>query len=173
MLHHFAILLIDDVYLLQFLRTKKYSNAAAYKLLENHLTAKMLYPKWFIYGDSDVLKMRELYKTGYIYPLLERDEEGRKIILCQVRKMDPTKYNSGDIIRLSALIVTTLLEDHETQISGFIGIMDYAETTMKHIGVFSITDVKDYVNCVKNATVGRFKAVYSGKLMIKVHLDLT
>ena len=165
--------MIDDDYLLQFLRTKKYSNAAAFKLLENHLTAKVLYPKWFVYGDSDVLKMRELYKTGYIYPLLERDEEGRRIILVQVRKMDPTIYNSGDIIRLSALVSSTIMEELETQVAGYIGIIDYAEVTMKHISVFSITDIKDYMDCLKNASVGRLKGLYCGKLMIIIPLYFT
>lgn len=157
---------LDDDFLLQFLRTKKYSNAAAFKLLENYLTAKVHYPRWFIYSDNDVLKMRELYTTGYIYPLLERDEDGRRIILIQVRKMDPTKYNSADIIRLSALIVTTLMEEHETQVAGFIAIIDYAEVSMKQISVFSITDVRDHMDCIKNATVGRIKACYSGKIKV-------
>lgn len=161
--------MIDDDFLLQFLRTKKYSNAAAFKLLENYLTAKFRYPKWFIYDDNDVVKMRELYSTGYIYPLMERDEEGRRIILVQVRKMDPAKYNSGDIIRLSALVSATVMEEHETQVAGFIAIIDYAEVTMKHIGVFSITDVKDYMDCLKNASVGRFKAFYSGKFIIETN----
>lgn len=165
--------MIDDDYLLQFLRTKKYSNAAAFKLLENHLTAKVFYPKWFNYDDNDVLKMRELYSTGYIYPLLERDEEGRRIVLVQVRKMDPAKYNSGDIIRLAALVSTTIMEEYETQVAGFISIIDYAGISMKHIGVFSITDVKDYMDCIKNASVGRFKAFYSGIFMIKIHLFIT
>jgi hypothetical protein len=91
--------LADDVFLLQFLRTKKYTMDKVFKTFENCILAQKKYAKWFDWKEPDFEKMMELYRTGYIYPLAERDEEGRKIIFIQLRKLDPDYFTSADAIR--------------------------------------------------------------------------
>lgn len=61
--------------------------------------AKRKFSKWFEWVDEDYTKMMELYQNGYIYPLIERDEEGRKLVIIQVRKLDPDRFTSADAIR--------------------------------------------------------------------------
>lgn len=67
----------DDLFLLQFLRTKKFNLERATDLFERYLLLKSTYPKWFDYGKKEEEKMWNLYSTGFVYPLNERDEEGR------------------------------------------------------------------------------------------------
>jgi hypothetical protein len=62
--------------------------------------------------------MMELYRTGYIFPLTERDEEGKKIVFIQLKRLNPEYFTSADAIRLSAVITAALLEEEETQIAG-------------------------------------------------------
>lgn len=102
--------------------------------------------------------MRKLYKTGYIYPLTDRDEEGRKLVFIQLRRLDPEHFTSADAIRLSTVISAALMEDEETQIGGFTTIIDHEGATMKQISLFSVADIVDLINCCKNA-VGRYKQV--------------
>lgn len=90
---------VDDVFLLQFLRTKKYSMDRVFNTFENYILAQKKYAKWFDFKDDDFDKMMELYRTGYIYPLAKRDEEGRKLIFIQLRKLNPDYFTSADAIR--------------------------------------------------------------------------
>lgn len=89
----------DDIFLLQFLRTKKYSMDMAFKSFENYNLAQKRYSKWFEIDESDFLQMTNLYKAGYIFPLRERDEEGRKFIFIQLKRLNPEFFTSADAIR--------------------------------------------------------------------------
>lgn len=89
----------DDLFLLQFLRTKKYMMDRVFTTFENCILAQKKYSKWFDWQDNDYDKMMELYRCGYIYPLAERDEEGRKLIFIQLRKLDPDYFTAADAIR--------------------------------------------------------------------------
>lgn len=66
---------------------------------ENCVMAKRKYAKWFDWVEGDYKKMMELFYTGYIYPLVERDHLGRKIIFIQIRKLDPDYFTAADAIR--------------------------------------------------------------------------
>ncbi|CAO1351508.1 unnamed protein product [Diamesa tonsa] len=150
----------DDVFLLEFLRTKKFSNAQAFQLLENFLAMKMSTPEWFYCADNDLTKMEELLKTGYIYPLKERDSNGRRTVIIRSKNLDPERFTSADAIRASSLVFATLMEEEETQIAGFNFIIDNADTPMKIISLFSISDIRNFLQNLKSSSVGRFKSFY-------------
>ncbi|CRK93841.1 CLUMA_CG007368, isoform A [Clunio marinus] len=149
----------DDVFLLQFLRTKKYTMDKVFNTFENCILAQKKYSKWFDFKDSDFDRMMELYQTGYIYPLAERDEDGRRIIFIQLRRLNPDYFTSADAIRLSAVLSASLLEEEETQIAGVATIIDHEGMTMKHTSLFSVADIVDFADCLKNA-VGRYKQLF-------------
>lgn len=72
---------------------------SAFKSFENYNIAQKKYSKWFEMSEKDFDKMMDLYKTGYIYPLHERDDCGRKIIFIQIRRLNPNFFTSADAIR--------------------------------------------------------------------------
>jgi hypothetical protein len=49
------------------------------ELFERYLLLKSTYPKWFDYGQTEEDRMWQLYDAGFVYPLVERDEEGRSV----------------------------------------------------------------------------------------------
>lgn len=57
------------------------------------------------------------------------------------------------------MISASLLEEEETQICGVATIIDHEGITMKQTSLFSVSDIVDFVNCLKTA-VGRYKQVY-------------
>lgn len=57
------------------------------------------------------------------------------------------------------MISSSLLEEEETQIAGFASIIDHEGMTMKHTSLFSVSDVLDFADCMKNA-VGRYKQLF-------------
>lgn len=68
----------DAVFLLRFLRTKKYSVQPACEMLEKYLAVRQLFPQWFMNLDPADPAIDEIIGSGYLFPLPERDEYGRK-----------------------------------------------------------------------------------------------
>lgn len=102
-------------------------------------------------------RLWELFETGYAFPLIDRDSEGKKIIFVQARNFNTEKFTSADAIRLLCLIVMTLMEEEETQIAGISTISDFTDVGYSYFKLFSIRDIKDFADCAKNASVGREK----------------
>lgn len=71
----------DSLFLLRFLRTKKFSLPMAQEMLERYLTIRQLYPDWFQKLDIDDPDLEAIIDSGYLVPLLKRDQHGRKVIL--------------------------------------------------------------------------------------------
>lgn len=146
--------------MLQFLRTKKYSNAQAFQLLENYLCTRVLFTEWFRYNDEDVQKMMNLYNNAYSYPLIDRDINGRVNVLYRIKNINPERFNCADAFRLQSVVTAVLLENEETQITGINFIVDFGDVNMKILSLYKLTELKDYLDVVKNASVGRYKTFY-------------
>ncbi|CAO1301096.1 unnamed protein product [Diamesa serratosioi] len=129
-------------------------------MMEKFLVANQTYPEWFEHLTYEDVKLKELYDSGYIVPLPQRDENGCRVILIQAAKLDANKYTCCDILRIINLVLGILLEEHETQIAGFVYIIDHKDITMKYISLFSLIDVKNYLNCIQNAVPGRQKKLF-------------
>ncbi|CRK88987.1 CLUMA_CG002595, isoform A [Clunio marinus] len=150
----------DDNFLLQFLRIRKFNLANAFESFEKFFLFRKKYEKWCNVDDDALKKVWQLYDLGYAYPLMERDEEGKRIIFVQARKFDTKIFNSTDAIRLLGLIVLVLLEEEETQIAGISTISDFTGVGFSYFNIFSMRDVREFADCVKHASVGREKENY-------------
>lgn len=153
-------LFLDDKFLLQFLRTKKYRMDKTKDLLEGYLLLKNSVPRWYDFNDDNLTRMWSLYESGVAYPLAQRDSEGRRIILVQAKKFDPKVFNWADAMRLLAWVAKVILEEEETQISGIITILDHADITFSHMRLVGVNDAIDFVTVIKQAVVGRLKGMY-------------
>ena len=146
--------------MLQFLRTKKYSNLQAFQLLENYLCTRVVYTEWFRYNDEDVHKMMNLYNNAYTYPLIKRDINGRVSVMYRIKNINPDLFICADAFRLQSVITAILMENEETQVTGINFIIDFGDVNMKILSLYKLTDLKDYLDVVKNASVGRYKTFY-------------
>lgn len=151
------VFLIDDVFLLRFLRTKKFVMLAAYEMLEQYLKARQLYPQWFQNLDIEDSKLSALVDSGYILPLMQRDSQGRRIVLQSASRFDTNKFSSADSIRLNSLIFGYLMDEEESQICGYVYIIDASKVSLKHVSMFSFVDIKNWLNCLQKAIPTRMK----------------
>ncbi|KAJ8688172.1 hypothetical protein QAD02_023967 [Eretmocerus hayati] len=71
----------DALFLLRFLRTKKFSVPLAQDMLERYLSIRQLYPEWFQRLDIADSDIEAIVDAGYLVPLPNRDKHGRKVIL--------------------------------------------------------------------------------------------
>jgi hypothetical protein len=63
------------------------------------------YPERIQHLDSEDPRMKEMADCGITLLLPGRDEEGRRICLTRVEKLNPKRFNSLDVIRLAGLIL--------------------------------------------------------------------
>lgn len=117
-------------------------------------------PKWFDLSVSRIERMMEFYRTGFVYPLAERDSEGRRVIFINQPKVDADVYNSDDIFHLTFTVAASLLLEEETQISGLTFVSNHENVTMKYISLFSVEQFLNIVKFMKNSSSGRFKSFY-------------
>jgi CRAL/TRIO domain len=129
-------------------------------LFESYMLLKHSVPRWCDFNDETLSRLWVLYETGVVYPLQERDSEGRKIIFVQPRRCDPKLFTFADGVLLITWIAKAILEEEETQIAGLITIIDHSELTFAHVRMASVSDAIDFVSVVKNGVVGRLKGMY-------------
>ncbi|XP_015190939.1 PREDICTED: clavesin-1-like [Polistes dominula] len=150
----------DSLFLLRFLRTKKFSLPIAQKLLEKYLIIRQIYPLWFQNYTIDEPIINDIIDTGYIVPLLKRDKYGRKVLLYNIERFDPYKYTSEHLIRTHALIMESLMDDEENQIRGYVYIINDTDITMGHISIFSLGDLRRLIYCIQDGLPLRNKRTY-------------
>lgn len=137
--------------LLQFLRGRKYRMNEVFQTYERCFLAKKRYTKFF---DSNIEDSMKMFYTGYCYPLIERDSNGRRIVLVQP-KWNPGEFSIYDAIRLLCYVTTVLLEEEETQIAGMIFIFDYAKMTLGHL--MTPIELIEFLDFVNKCTAARQK----------------
>ncbi len=160
--HHFIfIAVLDAVFLLRFLRPKKFSVQQACEMFENGLFFRQLYPTLFTELDILSPKLSALFDCGYLTALPERDELGRQIVIARVSSIDPNgKFSAFDIMKLNIIIFGYLLGEEETQIGGFVYIVDNSQITMKHASILSFTEIKLWTQMIHTITPARMKEIH-------------
>ncbi|XP_067648048.1 clavesin-2, partial [Eurosta solidaginis] len=150
----------DSLFLLRFLRTKKFSVPEACKLLERYLTIRQLFPQWFSSLDITDPEVNEIFDNGYLVPLPQRDENGRQIILSVAKNFDPYKYTSIQMARVHSLICEALLDDEESQVAGYVYINDESGISMGFSSLWSLSDLRNMIKCIQNSTPMRHKETH-------------
>lgn len=139
----------DAVFLLRFLRVKKFSLQPACEMLEKYLTIRQLYPQWFRNLDIEDKALEEIIDMGYVVPLPERDEHGRQLILTCAGKFDPYRFTSAQMARAHSLVTEALLDDEESQIAGYSHINDEEGLSMGLLSLWSLTDIRAMLKCIQ------------------------
>ncbi|OAD52285.1 Clavesin-1 [Eufriesea mexicana] len=150
----------DAAFLLRFLRTKKFSVPMAEEMLERYLTIRQLYPNWFQNLDIEDADIEAIIDAGYLIPLLERDQHGRRVILSCAGRFDPYKHTSAQMARAHSLVVEALMDDEENQVRGYTYVNDESGLTMGHLSAWSITDIRNMLRCIQNSTPMRHKETH-------------
>ncbi|XP_034106465.1 clavesin-1 [Drosophila sulfurigaster albostrigata] len=150
----------DAVFLLRFLRTKKFSVPAACEMLERYLTIRQLFPQWFQQLDINDPAINEIFEAGYLVPLPQRDASGRQILFSVAGKFDPYKFTSVQMARVHSLICEALLDDEDSQVAGYVYVNDESGMNMGFVSLWSLTDLRSILKCIQNSTPMRHKQTH-------------
>lgn len=116
------------------------------------------YSRFFDYDIYTVDNCMKMFPTGFTYPLMDRDEEGRRIILTRYHNWNPELFSTYDAMRLFCYVTVVLLEEEETQIAGLVHIFDFKGYTLKQM--FTPGDLMEAADLIKNITAARLKKTY-------------
>lgn len=139
----------DSLFLLRFLRTKKFSVPEACEMLERYLTIRQLFPQWFSKLDILDPTISEIFDNGYLVPLPQRDDNGRQIIMSVAKNFDPYKYTSVQMARVHSLICEGLLDDEQSQVAGYVYINDESGINMGFASLWSLSDLRNMIKCIQ------------------------
>ncbi|XP_071448806.1 clavesin-1 [Hetaerina americana] len=150
----------DSLFLLRFLRTKKFSIPQTQEILERYLTIRQAYPVWFRGLSVDDKVVNDILDSGYLVPLPQRDKNGHKVILSSPGRLDSYKYSATDVIRTHSVVVEVLMDEEESQIKGFVYINDESGLQMSHLSMWSFSELRRITKCIQNSTPMRHKETH-------------
>lgn len=132
----------DAPFLLRFLRGKKYSINTVTETLERYLVARMMYPQWFTKLDIEEPQLSALVDTGYLFPLPERDAQGRALIFNDTAQLDPTKFTAADVLRIHMLVNESFFDTNEVQCAGLVLVYDLSGMTMSQLSLVTLSEIR-------------------------------
>ncbi|XP_039451568.1 retinaldehyde-binding protein 1-like isoform X1 [Culex pipiens pallens] len=135
----------DSVFLLRFLRMRKFSVPMAQESLERYLIALRSFPQWFKNLDPLNEEIRLFNKVGMLFNL-GFDSHGRTVVLFRPRVLNVLNREQATIghqMRQAMLLLETTIEEETSQINGYVAIADFEAITLKLLSVWSLTDVSN------------------------------
>ncbi|XP_062553470.1 alpha-tocopherol transfer protein-like isoform X2 [Armigeres subalbatus] len=146
----------DHLFLLLFLRVRKFNVQAACEMLRNMLMA--------IHTEPDSFKLRptewDTFIAQSIALPLGPDDKGRMVILCRQGQSDATMITMEEVIRMSILVFQTFCYIESYQINGAVLIIDYQEVKMNHFACWTIPKLKLWISIVNNVLPIRLKEIH-------------
>lgn len=130
----------DDLFLLKFLRTKKFSVFMAQQMVLKYLNLRKVHMHLMYELDFLSPNLNKLIDNGYMFPSPVRDKHGRRLIIGFARNFNPDEHTSSDMSRVHSITYETLQEDQQNQIVGFVHIGDFKGITTSHVSCWNPTD---------------------------------
>lgn len=153
----------DDVFLLAFLRARKFSQLEARRLLENFLKRREKLPDWFKNLDPAGPEFQKALDSGVILILPGRDKDGRKVFMLRPGYINVSdkKFSKNEVFRMMATALDYIhLCNETTQVNGTVTLVDMSRITMAHQTKVSLEDRKNFIQTWQKNYPARIKAFH-------------
>ncbi|XP_067134238.1 alpha-tocopherol transfer protein-like [Centruroides vittatus] len=122
---------MDDIFLLGFLRARKFNLEKSLQLLKNYYFTRINYPPF--YKNLFPSKLESILPLNIIRILPKPDQHGSIVTLIELERCDPSKVDVLDVYRLGFLLSDLMLNLHRTQVNGVVVIMNCRGTKIQHL----------------------------------------
>lgn len=153
----------DDIFLLKFLRFRKFAVHQAGESIERYLAARQKMSQWFKKTDPNEPPMSTILDDCPI-TVLGRDDSGRTILLIRVASYDAENLTQDSIMHFVMTMLDTLTEQEEVQIGGVRVWMDCTGISMKFVALFHLTEYGAMIDLMTKTMPIRIREVHSVKL---------
>uniref|UniRef100_A0A1I8JUC2 CRAL-TRIO domain-containing protein n=1 Tax=Anopheles funestus TaxID=62324 RepID=A0A1I8JUC2_ANOFN len=149
----------DASFLLRFLRVRKFSHMAACETLERYLASRQRFPAWYSKLDTADPWVKVMIDSEFVVPL-GRDDLGRIVYLVRYANLDIDRFEVTEQIRFFTMVFETIFANELNQIAGIVCIFDETNIPMRAFAQWSLTEIKNYIDCVTKAFPIRVKEVH-------------
>ncbi|XP_039444953.1 retinaldehyde-binding protein 1-like [Culex pipiens pallens] len=153
----------DDVFLLKFLRFRKFAVHQAGESIERYLAARQKMPQWFQGTDPNADPLASIMDDCPI-TVLGRDDAGRTVIFIRVASYDAETLTQDSIMRYVMMMLDTLTEQEEVQIGGVRIWMDCTGISMKFVSLFHLSEYATMIDLMTKTMPIRIRQIHSVKL---------
>lgn len=150
----------DDIFLLRFLRVRKFNVSEALQMIKSYYKIRLLSQK-IIPPGSGPRDYKDIYEEQVTTMLAQRDSDGRTIFIFRVGHWNSDSgFNLEDTYSPDIMMLEYVLSQEDAQVNGFVLICDMKDFSFWHLRQFSFGHLKVLAHTVQDAFPARFKAIH-------------
>ncbi|XP_067141831.1 clavesin-1-like [Centruroides vittatus] len=145
----------DDIFLLSFLRSRKYNKQRALELLRNYYSVRRNVAELKSHRPSAIEHVLQADVTSSVFI-----DNGRLLIFGRASHWDTTKISAIDLGKSVLLHLDYYLNDHRLQVNGLSYILDLKGLSWKHVICFTPRIVKLHITCFMKTLPVSYKSAH-------------
>ncbi|XP_023238561.1 clavesin-2-like isoform X2 [Centruroides sculpturatus] len=149
---------MDDLFLLSFLRARKFDRERALKLLKSYYSARKR--NWDMFNDFNPLAMKEYLDMKMVGYLQQTDQEGRVLGIGRSCNWDPCRVHAKMVVKLTLMFQDMALTEHVIQVNGFVMLLDAATISWRHVIQLTPYTMHTIVTVLLGSTPIRYKEIH-------------
>lgn len=150
----------DDSFILRFLRARKFNVWEAFRLYARYFEYRQNNRNLFKKFSASEYDIKIALQDGFPGVLPQNDHYGRKILVLFSANWDNHRYGLGSIYRTIVLTLEKLIEDEETQINGFVIIVDWSQFSFKQSTWINPKLLKLMIEGLQDCFPARFAGIH-------------
>uniref|UniRef100_A0A8D0HDX2 Alpha tocopherol transfer protein like n=1 Tax=Sphenodon punctatus TaxID=8508 RepID=A0A8D0HDX2_SPHPU len=148
---------LDDVFLLRFLRARKFDYDRALQLLVNYHGCRRNWPE--VFNNLKTSAIKAVLESGFVTVLPHLDPEGRHVVCIRPDRWTPSNCPITENIRAIYLTLEKLIQSEETQVNGIVILADYKGVSLSKASHFGPFIAKKVIGILQDGFPIRIKAV--------------
>ncbi|XP_067145251.1 clavesin-2-like [Centruroides vittatus] len=155
-----AFLRSDDAFILRFLRARKFDVTLAFNLYIQYFQYRQRNKSLFRSFNASETGIKQALLDGFPGVLPQPDQHGRRILIIFTANWDHWRYSLVSIYRAILLSLERLLEEEETQVNGFVIIVDWTEFSFKQSSHLNPKLLKLIIEGLQDCFPARFSGIH-------------
>ncbi|XP_058837460.1 clavesin-1-like isoform X4 [Topomyia yanbarensis] len=147
----------DAIFLLRFLRSKKFNVMAATEMLVKHLTFWIREAEFCTGIDPCVLD--PIIQQCAMIPL-GQDSYGRLVVSIRLGQFDIETTSAEIQFRLGCLVLETYVDTEIHQVAGLVAVFDFLGATTNHFVIWTLPKLKVVLDALNNITSLRIGEIH-------------
>ncbi|XP_015926977.1 alpha-tocopherol transfer protein-like [Parasteatoda tepidariorum] len=149
---------MDDAFLLQYLRARKFNVKRAFKLLQNYWIFRRDHRKIFDSSNSDIVI--QLILRNYIGFLPYRDRQGCVVAIFKVGLWNPDSDNLEQLFRAIAAILIHSIQFPASQVCGYRMIFDARGLSWSQMKMCTPANILLLIHSTQHCFPARYKGFH-------------